>query len=249
MKSPLAPTLPQGHRLVETADGSFTLYSERFEENCHSTAGARAETLTHYLAGCDVEGLLKSQETVRVLEVGFATGLGWAMTKELAHQYPRAQLDFVSLELDDELIRWAIPAATRHQLNDLVYYELIDGNARLRVLSGDARSTLISFKRYFPATFQAIYQDAFSPKKNPTLWTVEWFRLLGELSTPATLLSTYSASISIRKALTEAGWGVSMGAPFGPKRTSTRARWGASSDPTILALLERSPTPALKDNA
>jgi hypothetical protein len=33
-------TIPDGHTLVETEDGSETLFSQRFGEACHSTTGA-----------------------------------------------------------------------------------------------------------------------------------------------------------------------------------------------------------------
>ncbi len=98
---------PPGHSWVQTEDGSFTLHSERFDENCHSTTGAQAETLLHYLQGCQIAETLQSGPEVRVLEVGFATGLGWRMTRDLAKDAPNSRLHFLSLELDESLISWA----------------------------------------------------------------------------------------------------------------------------------------------
>lgn len=238
---------PPGHQWVETEDGSYTLHSERFDENCHSTSGAQAETQLHYLEGCCVAELLTQEHPLRLLEVGFATGLGWRMTRDLAHRTPQSSLDFVSLEIDESLATWAEPGLTRHEAQGLRWYEKTEDNARLRVLIGDARATLPLWSHRFPEKFHALYQDAFSPKRNPTLWSVEWFQLLGALAVPGARLSTYSASVSIRKALIEAGWGVTNGATFGPKRSSTRARWQESSSAEVLDQLRRSPTPALKD--
>lgn len=239
---------PPGHSLVPTSDGSFTLHSERFDENCHSTAGALEETRLHYLEGCQVERLLQEHAQVAVLEVGFATGLGWRLTQELAARYPKSRLTFVSLELDEELIQWAEAGLEKTLHKGVVTYRKQVANSTLTVLAGDARHTLPAWAMQFPTLFHAIYQDAFSPKKNPTLWTVEWFRELGSVAAVDCLMSTYSASVSIRKAMLEAGWGLSAGEKFGPKKTSTRARWQAPSDLEILQLLARSPTPALKDS-
>lgn len=240
---------PKGHQWVPTEDGSLTLYSEQFDENCHSTAGARNETQTHYLEGCEVEQLLSLHQTVHVLEVGFATGLGWEMTKALAFEYPHSTLHFVSLELDEDLIQWVLPHAVKKVSKGVVWYELTEQNAKLTVIAGDARSSLPCWIQQFPERFHAIYQDAFSPKKNPTLWTVEWFTLLGQLALPGCIMSTYSSSVSIRKSMVEAGWGVRGGKNFGPKKSSTRAHWQKPSDDEIIELLKRSPTQSLKDQS
>jgi tRNA U34 5-methylaminomethyl-2-thiouridine-forming methyltransferase MnmC len=95
--------------------------------------------------------------------------------------------------------------------------------------------------------FHAIYQDAFSPKKNPTLWTKEWFSFLRSISTEDVILSTYSASTSIRKSLHEAGWKIQQGEKFGRKRTSTRATLNGETSAEILLQLERSSVDALTD--
>lgn len=238
--------LPPQHQLVPTADGSVTLFSERFQEACHSTAGAKAETLHHYIDGCSVRSLFATLTEVRVFEVGFGTGLGWRETSTANLPTP-AFLDFLSVEIDEELVKWAAPQLSRQTSAGLIWYESKNSKQRLRVLIGDARETLPHFLGLFPMTFHAIYQDAFSPKRNPTLWTEEWFKVLGTFTAPGAILSTYSASSSVRKALVNAGWGIQEGGPFGPKRSSTRARFGESSDPQLLLENSRSPIPACKD--
>jgi len=52
---------------------------------------------------------------------------------------------------------------------------------------------------------------------------VEWFEDLKKHSHPEVVLSTYSASSSIRKALMQAGWVVEERQGFAGKRSSTRA--------------------------
>lgn len=244
-KTELTSPLPVGHRLVETADGTPTLFSERFNEACHSLDGAAQETREHYLRGCRVEELLASLPQVNVLEVGFGTGLGFRLTRELAVAYPACFLNFVSLELDEELVRWALPHAERGEEEGSRVYRDSSPTHRLTVLVGDARATL---PRYHALErFHAVYQDAFSPKRNPTLWTTEWFTLLGRLSHPQARLSTYSASVAVRKALHAAGWGIGRGPGFGKKRTSTRASWQTPSDQAILEELRQHPAGPLRD--
>jgi tRNA U34 5-methylaminomethyl-2-thiouridine-forming methyltransferase MnmC len=238
--------IPPGHRPVETGDGSLTLYSEAFQEACHSPTGARAETLLHYVDGCRIVDRAGDHDPFRILEVGFGLGVGLLTTLEA---FPRARpLHFVSLEIDRNLLEWfreEYPElALRWDRNRL---RGTAGNVEIDVLCGDARETLPEELRRTPREYHAVYQDAFSPRRNPRLWTLEWFALLRGASHPSVILSTYSASTSIRKALHAAGWGVQQGVPFGPKRSSTRAVLNRPTDQEILLQLDRAPVPPLSD--
>ena len=237
---------PKGHQLRETDDGTWTLYSERFSEACHSTAGSREETLKHYLEGCHIQALLESQKLTHVLEVGFGTGLGFRETLKLALRQHNSFLQFTSLEIDEELVKWAAPQAIKKEIEQMTFYQQQSDGFELNILIGDARQYLPLFATHM-SPVHAIYQDAFSPKRNPTLWTKEWFALLGSISAPEAYLSTYSASISIRKALVAAGWGVSPGESFAQKRSSTRARWQMPSDAALIEQLQNHSILALSD--
>ena len=54
--------------------------------------------------------------------------------------------------------------------------------------------------------FDFIWQDAFSPKKNPDLWSEEWFRKLMKASTENAVLMTYSVARVVKDGLEGAGW-------------------------------------------
>jgi tRNA U34 5-methylaminomethyl-2-thiouridine-forming methyltransferase MnmC len=234
------------HEWVTTEDGSLTLYSKQFGEACHSTSGAKSETILHYVKGCKVLERVSEIDQFMILEVGFGTGLGFELTKETLKE-TKTSWHFLSLELDQDLILWWLKDK-QYQLIDGYIFEVYEKNFTLTILSGDARISLPKYLKKHPTFFHAIYQDAFSPKKNPTLWTREWFRLLKEHSSKDVILSTYSSSSSIRKALVEEGWILSKGDKFGPKRSSTRARLLGRSDEDILLHLERSPVKALSDD-
>jgi tRNA U34 5-methylaminomethyl-2-thiouridine-forming methyltransferase MnmC len=245
MKDSLIPN----HQVVETQDGSFTLFSERFQESCHSLAGAREETIHQYVKGCEIEKKILEQQELRILEVGFGLGVGFLTTLEFLKDSQHSWR-FVSLELDEDLVRWFFkthfPDAGVSQNENI--FSLSERNWTLEIVTGDARKCLPKYLNDLPTTFHAIYQDAFSPKKNPTLWTVEWFDLLKSASSPDAILSTYSSSSSIRKSLDEAGWKLYEGGKFGTKRSSTRARLTGETDPEILLHFQRSPALALKDS-
>ena len=247
---------PENHQWVQTEDGSFTLFSEAFQEACHSTTGAKEETQLHYIKGCQIkEKSLKNSE-LKILEVGFGLGIGLIETI-LALKDFSGSWQFVSLEIDEKLLQWF--KETHHDHPLLKHLEWKENNEykilscsrdkiSIDILCGDARKTLPSYIKKNQIHWDAIYQDAFSPKKNPILWTKEWFDLLKNSSKTDVILSTYSASSSIRKSLVEAGWILSKGDKFGPKRTSTRAKLVGESDPDILLQLSRSPVSALTDD-
>ena len=245
MTSTITP--PKGHQLIVTDDGTFTFYSEAFQEACHSTAGAKNETILHYIEGCKVLEKSKIHNPLIILEVGFGLGVGLLTTIEKISSNTKCH--FISIELDRLLLEWF--KEQHPELNFRWDNNLLQGqleSMKITVIQGDARIELPRYLENNPTEFHAIYQDAFSPKRNPVLWTKEWFSLLKQYSHPDVILSTYSASNSIRKSLHETGWGVQKGEKFGLKRTSTRAVLNKETDPEILSLLDRSPVKALSDH-
>ena len=242
--------LPPGHKQVATEDGSWTLFSEAFQEACHSTAGAKSETILHYINGCKVPDKIQMFDPLVILEVGFGLGIGFLTTYEMLPKDKK--WIFVSMELDRGLLEWFKETQSQHELlKALVWEENIlsckNEHVELIIIQGDARVELQKFLQKRELIWHAVYQDAFSPKKNPRLWTREWFDLLKAYSHPEVTLSTYSASNSIRKSLHETGWCVHKGEKFGPKRTSTRASLIGNTDPEILLQMDRSPALALTD--
>ncbi|TDJ03767.1 MAG: hypothetical protein E2O68_09420 [Deltaproteobacteria bacterium] len=192
------------YRIIETEDGSPTLFSSHFDEACHSLSGAEGETYYNFIEGCELKTLALKHSPLNILEVGFGTGLGFKLTRKfMTENHPQVSFNFVSLEIDPVLVEYSELKATN-----------------LKVLIGDARVTLDSYQG---GPFHAIFQDPFSPKKNPRLWSVEWFESLKNHAHPDVVLSTYSASSSIRKALMLAGWIVEQRKGFAGKRASTRA--------------------------
>ncbi|WP_408099247.1 tRNA (5-methylaminomethyl-2-thiouridine)(34)-methyltransferase MnmD [Peredibacter sp. HCB2-198] len=247
--------LPPGHSLVETQDGSFTLFSEAFQEACHSTTGARAETLLHYVEGCQIKNKLGEFFPLVILEVGFGLGVGFLTTLEVIGT--DKPWHFISMEIDKNLLEWFRQKFADHdflkhltwkKVGDLELLEAESLGCKLTILAGDGRETLPRYVKEQPVKWHAIYQDAFSPKRNPILWTSEWFQFLKEHADQEVILSTYSASTSIRKSLAASGWKIKKGEKFGPKRTSTRATLTGETDPEIILQMERSPALVLSDS-
>ena len=97
-----------------------------------------------------------------------------------------------------------------------VYYK----NINLKILFGDARETL---KTLSGKKFNAIFQDPFSPSKNPELWSKNYFEILKELLSETGIITTYSSADHIRRAMIEAGLNIGRGPSVGKKREGTIA--------------------------
>lgn len=235
------------YRVVTTADNSPTLWSEFFDENCHSTHGAYAETLNNYVETCGITEHIGPGPLV-ILEVGFGLGMGLKATIENA----KGPIHFVSLELDQQLVLWAkqnlpITGLDWSGLSPTEYgYTLKYHHHRLDILIGDARQTL---PKWDGPKFHAIYQDPFSPKKNPMLWSVEWFEQLKNKSEENVIMATYSASVMIRKAMLMAGWHPHSLKGFTGKRERTIARLVGPVDEKLERRLRASEVQALRDKA
>ncbi len=234
------------YELKITEDGSNTLHSPLFGEDCHSSYGAKTETLTYYIQGCKIKEALQELKSINILEVGFGTGLGLRTTYEETKSI-KGKVKFISLELDRDLLKYIF---SQNLFSDFSIIEksdkihLIKDNFNAEILIGDARQKI---PEYAHEKFHAIYQDAFSPKRNPMLWTVQWFRDLKEKAEENCILSTYSASSSIRKSLMEAGWMVRNGLKFSGKRSSTIATLTGNHDQDIVEHLNKSPVPLIWD--
>jgi tRNA U34 5-methylaminomethyl-2-thiouridine-forming methyltransferase MnmC len=173
-------------RLQSTADGCDTLYSYRYNQTFHSTFGALAEAEHVFLKGTGLVDRLAAGQPARVLEVGFGTGLNFFLTAQMARSIG-APLHYVSLERDllsasvlDRLNHETIlPAASamqaafrqwRRDLPDVVgegrYKWFFEQTLCLELIIGEATTVDIP-----ELSYQAIYQDAFSPEANRELWT------------------------------------------------------------------------------
>ena len=242
------------YKIIQTEDNTQTVWSEYFNEACHNVSGAWEETFHNYIEGCELSLLLKETKTLHVLDVGFGIGVG---LKALAHFLKSinnsSEHFYTSIELDETLIEWTLqntlPELSLHKIEDKrgVRFEGSLDNIKIVVFIGDGRLTL-PHNLHTLSPFNAIFQDAFSPKKNPALWSVEWFCFLKKASAENVRLSTYSSSISIRKSLLKAGWAILSARGFGMKRQMTKANLMKETPIDLLDQLNKSPILEITDN-
>lgn len=219
----------------ETGDGSATLFSSRYGQTFHSHHGAVAEARHVFVEGSGTGTRLRGGEGVRVLEVGFGTGLNFLLTAQQASA-GGTSLSYVALER--ELLPATILASLDYQrfapepfgaLQEFRArlpkqpqagrYSLEMAETRLELRLGPAETAEIEGSSY-----DAIYHDAFSPDVNPELWTAEFLTRLALALTPGGALVTYTVKGEVRRLLATAGLMVSKEpGPSAGKREMLRA--------------------------
>ena len=208
-----------------TADGSPTLYSERYGESFHSNKGALTEANHVFLQGTGVAKRLEHHPT-HLLEVGFGTGLNFFLTADVALKHKTA-LHYTALEKDllsaeafaslgfekyleqpalfERFLAWRRLEESETFEFEEVRFELLFGEATEQTLPEN--------------TFHAVYQDAFSPDKNPELWSEAFLGKLRQSLTADGVLSTYCVKGAVRRRMQALGFSVEkrLGPPGGKR--------------------------------
>lgn len=220
-------TSASGRRLELTADGSHTLFVPALDEHYHSVNGAVAESRHIFIeAGWKAIG----KASVRMLEIGFGTGLNAFLTLLETQNSPR-RADYFTVErdpLEDALVRQLNYPARIDPENESLFYALhaapwgrphpVGDRFSLHKIRGDANAVAL------PGRIDLIYFDAFAPDKQPDLWNRPLFDALYRLTEPGGVLVTYCAKGIVRRMLQDAGYDVErLPGPPG-KREMLRAR-------------------------
>lgn len=239
-----------------TEDKTKTVWSEYFNEACHNLSGAYEETIHNYILGPDIPGRFTLNSDFAVMDVGFGIGVGLLALLDQVKLFPNFNktLTYYSIELDEELLLWALKTTLpflelkRIEIDNLISIQGKYGVFEICIFIGDGRITLPKARHLsLLKPIDVIFQDAFSPKKNPALWSVEWFIFLREISNINVSLSTYSSSISIRKSLIAAGWSIENAVGFAQKKSMTKANLTGTTSDELLLQLARSPSLEIRD--
>ena len=189
---------------VKTNDNTFTLKSLEYNECYHSSEGAFKESYyKHVSVGFDV---VKKKE-IKILDICF--GLGYNSFVAILNRPKNTKLKIYSPELDLELIKslknFKYPKEFEplrnviYEVSENLFYK--DDFIEIEVANKDAREYIKTLK-----DIDIVYQDAFSPKVNTELWTIEYFKDIKNLLNEDGVITTYSVATPIRCALYKLGF-------------------------------------------
>jgi len=213
------------NKLVITNDGSHSIFNPEVNETYHSKHGAIVEAEYVFIKN----GLLaKNKKEFNILEVGFGTGLNALLTAQKAKQ-KKITINYHGIEL------YPVKKDSYSQLN---FTELI-GEEKSKLLQiheckwekeniindfFKLTKNEIALENYTSRTkFDIIYFDAFSPEKQPELWTAIIFQNMYNLLNEDGFLITYCAKGVVKRTMKAVGFEiVVLDGPPG-KRQMTRA--------------------------
>jgi len=240
------------YQIVPLASGEKTLFSARYGEKMHPGLGPSAEAELLYVRQLGIRERLRAQLGEFII---WDVGLGAAANAIAALRATRdiaGQLRLVSFDQDTEPLAFALQNAAA--LGYLTGYEQqVSALLRGHFLQFDNGRSKVSWElrlgdfpewlerrsagadpgessRPVPAGAEAgaphaIFYDAFSPAKNPAMWTLPVFENLFRRLDPERpcALTTYSRSTMIRATLLLAGFYVGVGRATGRKEETTIA--------------------------
>ena len=214
-------------RIIETEDGSHSLYSEQFAVGYHSKYGAIQES-QHVFIQAGLAPALATKSAVRVFEMGFGSGLNAYLSLlfsneqqktiyfETVESFPipldqAAALNYTSFlkGSNSEFLAlhqcpWNEPAIISPQFT--LHKNL--GTIQEVSLSGD---------------FDLVFFDAFAPSSQPELWETPVLGKIYEAMAHGGIFVTYCAKGVFKRTLRAIGFQVE-GIPGPPgKREMTRA--------------------------
>lgn len=198
-------------RLRVTDDGSHTIINKQYGETYHSDFGAITESF-HVFINAGLEFVLgNNPKQINILEIGTGTGLNvfltYLKTKDLDIQVNYTGIEPFPLSLTEA--------------KTLNYPSLleVDPEAFLKVHSAQGHIVKLSNKFVFTnhivtlnkveldiGKFDLVYMDAFSPKSQPELWTLDMFCKLYKSMSPCGVLTTYSCKGDVKRNLKKANF-------------------------------------------
>jgi len=200
--------------IINTHDGSTTIYLEQWDEHYHSKHGAIQEAYHVFIkSGLEHWCHLNESKNPRILEIGFGTGLN-AFITFLEHHKLGLQIAYHGVE--------AYPV-NQQEVARLNYVQQLDSKDFSEVfrfmhqcgwdndIQIEPSFTLRKRRQFFDTIddcqdFDLIYFDAFGARVQPELWDVAMFERMYHALNKNGILVTYAAKGSVRRAMLKVGF-------------------------------------------
>ena len=197
-------------KIIQTSDGSSSVYLPEWDENYHSKHGAIQEAYHVFIkSGLD---LFKDGRELRILEMGFGTGLNCMITY-LEAKKRDLTIDYLGLEgypLETKMIFELNHLEQLKALKESEAYQIIQTSDWNEPASVGPNFKLtkreIMFEDYQDNDFiDLIYFDAFGARVQPELWTETIFKKMYDALKDNGIIVTYAAKGSVRRAMQAVG--------------------------------------------
>jgi tRNA U34 5-methylaminomethyl-2-thiouridine-forming methyltransferase MnmC len=201
------------HALIETSDGSHTIYVPELDEHYHSIHGAVQESSFIFIRnGFDSS----DADPINILEIGFGTGLNALLTaihgrtgKRIIY-YTSLEKYPLASEIIDSLNHHRFAGAEGKEIFNRIH--AAEWDTMINICPNfNIKKIRTDFTEKKPeGIFDLIYFDAFGPDKQPEMWTPEIFRSIADVTRKNGILVTYSAKGEVKRNLKACGFDVEL---------------------------------------
>ena len=207
--------------VVRTREGIHTVYSPGHKEHYHLMSGSLAESM-HVFIRNGLLSLPKKKKNIRILEIGFGTGLNAILTFR-ENQVLQKKIHYTAVEA------FPLPDAIIDKLNYFEYFgkplrpifrEMHACAWMENVRFLQAESSKASFVLHkiesdllelrLDGAFDLVYYDAFSPARQPELWSFEALHKIHEACRKGAVLVTSCAKDDVVQTLEAIGFDVKL---------------------------------------
>jgi len=199
-------------KIIKTDDGSHTIYLKDIDETYHSNNGAINESLYVFIKN----GLSQIKKTnINILEIGFGTGLNaflsilYAINNNLTITYTTIEKYPIDISIIEKLNYPKLLNSDKNlffNLHNSIWNKtvVINKNFKLLKIFNDLENYVYNpdFK------IDIVYFDAFSPKTQEKLWTIDIFEKIYKIMDKNAVFCTYSSAGIVKRNLRSVGFKV-----------------------------------------
>jgi tRNA U34 5-methylaminomethyl-2-thiouridine-forming methyltransferase MnmC len=203
-------------QIIETNDGSSTIYLPDLDETYHSKFGAVNEAqhvfIDNGLAKLKkLEIVASASSATKILEIGFGTGLNALLTL-LYSERNNLNINYITVEkhpLSKEIIsslNYSKTVTGAEKYFDKIHEVEWERSHQLSeyFMLKKVAADILDDNLSFPQDIDLIYFDAFAPSKQAELWSEGLFKRLYNCLNEEGRLITYSAAGIVKQALRNA---------------------------------------------
>jgi len=213
-------------RLVETKDGSHTIYQCELNEHYHSVHGAIRESMHVFIE----KGFrFINKKRLNILEIGFGTGLNAFLTcletRESGYEVNYTGIEKYPLEMQLlEKLNYSDLAGSESNTILSMIHKTKWGISQEIIRGFNLLKQKADFHHYvFKEKYDLIYFDAFAPDKQPDMWSVGNLEKLYLSLDNGGVFVTYSSKGEVNRRLKSVGFTVQKAKGPPGKREMIRA--------------------------
>jgi tRNA U34 5-methylaminomethyl-2-thiouridine-forming methyltransferase MnmC len=201
-------------KIIKTGDGSVTIHLSEWDEQYHSKHGAIQEARHVFIKmGLEYWVGLNKEKNPAILEIGLGTGLN-AFITFLEAQKLQLKIDYTGVEAypvstsEIKALNYAEMLSAENQIETFQSMHEIPWNKKVDI---SENFQLEKQQKRFEEIedinqYNLVFFDAFGARVQPELWTEDIFSRMFAAMKNNSVLVTYSAKGSVRRAMQTAGF-------------------------------------------